>query len=821
MEWRAACRGLLRAPGFSALVILTLAIGIGTTTTMFSVVWAVLLRPLAFPQPERLVTLWESDARGGEGQRRVTPANFVDWRARTRSFEAVGVLPNWIGVAWPFNVVTRDGLERVHGIYASSGFFRAIGVAPQLGSTFADDADRAPIRQVVISHAYWQSRFGGAPSIIGRPLEIDTFRGGAFTIIGVMPEGFEMPRGAQLWLSLADWGAGPMPAPDAVERCCSWYAVFGRLKADVSIERASAELTAIARDVSARHPDASAVTQVRVIPLRDTLVGSYKLTLVGLLGAVACVLLIGCANVANLLLSRGVSRRREVLTRLALGATRWRIARQLLGESLLLGGVGAMLGLLIAIWAQRAIAAAMAERVPLIESTRLDWTVLAFSIAVSVIVSIVCGLAPLVEWRRAEWTARAHTEGRASRRVRHALVVGEVALAVALVSSAGLLLRTVVNLRAVDVGFEANRTPGRTLVMATDLTTAPLRSRGNAARFLETLMPRLAALPGVRAVAATTGVPLEGGPASQPITREGEEPRNAAESPQAVSTAVTPGYFTAMGIALLRGRVFTEDDRADGQLVAILNETAARRLWPGADPIGKRFVLGSRERLGSFRAVRLGEKEWREVVGVVRDVRSAGFASPVLPEIYYSYKQYPIYDPSLIVRTDDDVASTAGAVRREVTAVNARALVTRVRTPEDVADQSIADPRVRATLAAIFSSVALVLGMLGIYGVLAYTVARETRDIGIRMALGAQRTHIARAVIGRALRLTTAGVALGLIAAYLVARSLSTLFFGVGATDIVTLVATCALLLASALVAAAWPTHRATRIEPAVAVRDE
>ena len=812
--WRNLCRNL----GFSALVIVTLALGIGATTTMFSAVWAVLLRPLPLPAQDRLVTVWQADPRSPEGRQRLTPANFVDWSSQTSSFEALGVLPNWTGEAWPFNVAGPNGMERVKGIYASSGFFSVMGVAPMLGRTFVADEDLTQgKRTVVISYPYWQARFGRDPSVVGRTLDVDTFRGGSFTVVGVMPAGFDFPRGTNIWLSLGDWGGGPMPAPDASNRCCPWYTTLGRLKPDVTIEHARIELQSIAQRVASSHPDGAPATDVRIVSLREVLVGKQERGLLGLFGGVVCVLIIGCANVANLLLSRGVGRRREVLTRLALGATRWRLARQLLSESLLLGAFGASLGLLLSLWGQYLLASAMADQVPLIDATHLDWVVLAFCVLLTLAVCTVCGLIPLIDWRAVDRNVRGQSESGSSRRIRHALVVGEVALAVTVVASTGLLLKTVANLRAVEVGFET----ASTLVVSTDLTTSSLRERGSAARFVQNIIPRITALPGVQGAAASTGVPFEGGPAGQAITRYGDPIRAAASSPQVVQTAVTPDYFRVMGIALMQGRLVTEDDRADGVLVAVINATAARRYWPGDNPIGKRFALGSRERFGSFRAVKPGEVEWREIVGVVTDIRSGGFASDVQPEVYYGYKQFPLYDPAVVVRTAGEPASLIAQIRREIQAANSQAVITDVRTLEDVADESIADPRLRAMLATIFSVLALGLGMLGIYGVTSYTVEQRTREIGIRVALGARRRQVATMIMASALRLAGIGAGLGIVGAYLVARWISSLFFGVSASDPFTLAAACLLLLAAAAVATAYPTRRALRVDPADALRVE
>jgi predicted permease len=815
-----AWRGIVRNPGFSAVVILTLAVGIGATTALFSLVRAVFLRPLPFPAQERLVTVWEQDPRAGQNERRPTPANFVDWAAGAQSFEALGVLPNWNGKAWPFNVNGRTGPERVEGIYASSGFFDVMGVKPLIGSVLGREEDlSAGRRKVVISYRYWQDAFGGDPQVVGKGLTIDTFRGGVFTIVGVMPPGFDFPSGASLWLSLGDWGAGPMPPRDAADRCCPWYTVFGRLRSGATPAEAAAELTAIAHRIALRHPTAAAVPAVKVVPLRETLVGAHRLTLVGLFAAVCCVLLIACANVANLLLARGITRHREVSTRLALGATRRQIARQLLAESLLLTVPGAAFGLLVAAWTQAALVPALAERVPLVDTARMDWGVLVFGVVLTLGTSAACGLAPLVEWRATSWRSDRQTEARASRRLRQALVIGELALAVALVVSAGLLVKTVLNLESVDVGFDR----ARTLIVSTDLTTSSLRTRGNAARFVESLVPRLTGLVDVRAVAAATGAPFEGNLASQAITRQGDPVRPATLSPHVVQTAVTTGYFAAMGIDLLRGRGFTEDDRADRTLVAVINETAARRYWPGEDPIGKRFAIGSRERFGSFRQPPPGGVEWREIVGVVSDIRSAGFAADVQPEVYYSYRQFPLYDPRIVIRAANDRAAEALAkiVRQEIRSLNPDAIVVGVRTLDDLAIRSIAEPRMRAALVMTFSALALLLGMLGIYGVMSYTVAQRAREIGIRMALGARAVDVRRMVLAQAFQLTAAGVLIGLASAFAIARWISSLFFGVGPADVTTLAVTCLLLMTAAFLATASPARRAVRIDPAIALRSE
>jgi putative ABC transport system permease protein len=814
-----ACRGIRTNPGFAAMVIGTLALGIGANTTMFSIVRSVFFKPLAYPNAQQLVTLWESDPARGVTERKVTGSNFVEWEAESSAVEAMGVLPNWTGSSTIFNIVDKDTVERVPGVYASSGLFKALGVPPMLGRSLGPDDDRqSDQRHVVLSHSYWRERFRGNPAILGSAIEVDTFRGGKFTVIGVMPDGFEFPRGARLWLSLGDWGGGPLPARGVDDHGSPWYVVFARLKPNVTVERASAELSAIAKRASDGRPEVSRVTQVRVVPLQELLAGEHSLSLWILFGAVGCVLLIGCANVANLMLSRGIGRRKELLTRMAIGATRSRLAFQLIIESMVLCAFGAMAGLALAVPAQNLVARLISSYVPLAETASVDFAVLGFAALLALTTGLFCGLAPLAEWSNIDWRSRGQTEGTASKRTRQALVVSEVAVAVVLVAAAGLLVRTLANLQAVDVGFQTENL----LSVSTDVTVGPLRQRGNAARLVRDVLPRIAGLPGVRSAAASTGTPLEEATATQAITRQDRPPVTAAESPQVIQTAVTPDYFRTMGVPLRMGRHFTEGDSAEGKLVAIVNETAARRYWPGEDPIGKRFAIGSLERFGRFRAPSAtGPIEWREIVGVVADIRSSGFAAEIQPEIYYCYAQYPLYAPTFIVRTETDPKSLATLVRREISSVSKQAVVTNVRTIAEVARGSLREQRIRAMLLMGFSGLALILSLLGIYGVLSYTVGQRTQEIGIRMALGADHAEVSRMVVGQALRMTVTGIILGLAGAFAVTRWMTSLLFGVQPLDPLTFVVSCALLLGVSVLASYAPVRRAIRVDPALALRSE
>jgi len=818
MNTRLALRGMARNRGFAALIIGTMALGIGANTTMFSVIRAVFLRPLPFPQQERIVTLSESDPAAGVAERLVSPANFVDWAAQSTSFEAIGAMPG-DGTDTFYKILSPQGVERVHGAYVSSDFFRALGVTPELGRFFGHEEDhQRGLRHAVISHAFWQQRFHGDPSVIGQTLDIDTYFGGRFTIVGVIPQGLEFPVDAHIWLSYGDSGVNPLPQPDEQVRCCSWLSVLARLKPGVTASQAEAEMAVIARGLSARHPDASRVAAVKIVPLRERMVRDQRLLFFALFGAVGFVLLIACANVANLLLSRGLSRAKEMQIRNALGASVGQVARQLLAESLVLCVCGTAGGLLLALWAQAALVKAFVDRIPIIGNTRIDGSVLAFTALITILSAAACGLAPLVHWRAADWRQRGQTEGSGSKRLRNLLVVGELALSLTLVAGAGLLVRTVLKLSEVNFGV---RTEG-VLAVSTDFNTDGLHQREEKVKFMDELMPRLERLPGVAMAAATTTLPMD--PVNfDTISPEGRPIRTRTESPRIVQEGVTPDYFQLMGIPLKKGRGFNGSDTAESTLVAIVSEETARRYWPGQDPVGKRFVIGSLDRLSGFLRAPQNPPgpEWREIVGVVGDVRSSGFGAEVLPVVYYPHRQFAIYGPTILVRTPRDPLSLGSTVRNEINALHNRGVVTNVRSMDQVVSDTVSEPRTRASLVGLFAGLALLLGMLGIYGVASHTVTQRTQEIGIRMALGARGPEVARMVIGGALRLSTIGAVVGLLASAAMARMLAGLLFGIQPLDPVTLIASCGFLMAAAVAASYFPARRAMRIDPAIALRNE
>ena len=801
-----ALRGLRRSPGFTLVAGLTLALGIGANTAMFSVIRAAFLAPLPFPQPDRLVALWPRNAEGA--RELATPAGFVDWSEQSGVFEALGAWPSGADIPSAFNVTGSGAAERVRGIYVSSGFFRALGVQPALGRTFLAAEDRAlDHRAAVLSHGYWQARFHGDPAILGKTIEVDTFRGGVYTVVGVMPPRFDYPRPVDVYLPIAFWGGGPLPAPNAAARCCAWFSVIGRLKPGVSAERAQSEIGAIAQRLDRR--------QVQVVPLRREIVGERRTGLLLLFAAVACVLLIACANVANLMLSRVLARSSEMAIRRALGAGTGRLVRQVLAESLLLSGIGAAPGILLAPWAASLIAIHAGSAVQLAGGARIDAGVLAFALVITLAAGCASGLAGCISLDTGR--TRSHKAGMRGRNLRQALVTGEVAAAVLLAAAAGVLIRSLERLQNVDPGFRAEHV----LAVSFDFTARPFRGPGNQQPYFHDLLERVAKLPGVRMAGAVSEPPLaRRRMPDQPMSVEGQPLRPAGETPKVALLAVTPAYFPAMGIPLRKGRLFDEGDARDSKLVAIVNETAARLLWHGQDPVGKRIAMGSREHLGYFRiAPRPGEAEWREVVGVVADVRGAGLDLPPRPEVFHCYRQHPWYENTLVARTEGDPMRLAGDIRRLAAEINPRTTVTEVTTLARIAADSVAEPRFRAQLIGLFSALAALLGMLGIYGVASYTVVQRTREIGIRVALGATRADIARLVMAGAARATAAGLALGLIAYFAVMRWISTLLYGVAAADPVTLAGTCVLFALAMCAATYIPARRGAAVDPGTALR--
>ncbi|MEJ7811034.1 MAG: ABC transporter permease [Gemmatimonadaceae bacterium] len=801
-DLRFALRTFGRRPGFAAVVILTLALGIGANTAIFSVVNAVLLRSLPFPDPDRLVMLWgmATDGDSSKVARWSSYLDFTDIRSQARSFEQMAALR-------ASRVALTGGAQepaRLDGAEVTANLFRALGAAPALGRGFLPEDERpGATRVVVLSDALWRGRFGGDPALIGRPVVLD---GNAHVVVGVMGGDYAYPGDAQLWLPL-------VPGELDRERGGHTLRVVARLAPGVARASAETEVRGIARGLEAQYPRDNAKRGARLEPMREAAVGTVRATLLVLLGAVGVVLLIGCANVANLFLARAASREREVAVRTALGAGRSRLLRQFLAESLLLSLTGGALGLLFAHWALRAMLAAAPTSIPRADGITIDATVLAFLLGVSTIVGAVFGVLPALQLSRTDAlgafrdAGRGLTAGLGRRRLRQALVVSEVALAMLLVIGAALLVKSFWRLQRVDPGFE----PRGLLAVRVQLPASRYAERPRVRRFYEELAARARATPGVRSASVAFEHPLSEGWTTS-FTVEGRDPPREGEEPEARMRPVMPGYFRTVGVSLLRGRDIAERDRAEAPGVVVINESFARRHFPNEDPVGKR----------------LRRQAWwpemptsYEIVGVVRDEKFLGPRGGADPATYFAFEHFPFTDAYLMVRTAGDEAVVAAALRREIRTLDADLPVEAMRGMQQILAESVAAPRFTMALIALFAVLALVLAAVGIYGVLSYTVARRTGEIGLRMALGAGRGRVLRLVVGQGMSLTLLGVAAGGAAALVATRALRTLLFGVSATDPVVFVGVALLLGSVAFVAAYVPARRASRVDPMVALRSE
>ncbi|HTI51802.1 MAG TPA: ABC transporter permease [Planctomycetaceae bacterium] len=599
LDLRCAIRRVGKSPSSTVLAGVTLAMGIGINTAMFSVVPAAFLTSLPFPNEERLVMLWQSSPERDVSRELVSPANFVDWDTQNTSFEALGAWPTSSGSVTDFNVSRAESPERVRGTYVSSGFFRALGVQPLLGRTFLPDEDRLrDHRAAILSYTYWRRRFGADPGVLGKALDVDTFRGGVYSIVGVMPANFDFPSGTEIFLPMALFGGGPLLAPDAPGRCCSWFSVIGRLKPGVNLQRAESEMTALARRISDRHPAGGRVAAVRLSPLRTAMLGPHRTGLLVLFGAVVCVLLIACANVATLSLSRAVARRSEMTVRSALGAGTARLVRLVFVESLLLSALGAAGGVLLAGATLAFLLRGFAASIPLVAGAHIDWGVLAFTIAVSLAAACLCALSPAVQLSSGrlgsslQGAVRSYTAAPGGSLLQQVLTAGEVAVAVTLVVVAGLLMRTMLRLKAVDPGFRAEQV----LAVSFDLTSGPFRGPGRQQPWFHELMTAIARLPGVQKVAGVSEAPLiRRSVPDQAVTLEGQPIRSASESPQVIMRAVTPDYFPTVGVpltkTLYRGRFRRWKARGDRQRNRRAPLMAGNRPDRAEDRHGKRTAL--------------------------------------------------------------------------------------------------------------------------------------------------------------------------------------------------------------------------------------
>jgi putative ABC transport system permease protein len=819
-----AFRQLLKNPGFTAVAVLTLALGIGANTAIFSIINGVLLKPLPYSEPDRLMTLWERSPQRGIEQERVSGPNYLDWRAQNTVLSDMAVSPGWEGVE-NFNLVLRDTTAKVCASYTSASLFTTLGTKPLLGRTFLPEEDqKGGNRVAVLSHGSWQRYFGGDSNVIGHTLTVDTYGRREYTIVGVMPPGFGVPSRCELWLPL-----GWMGVTLTERRSAHWHNVIARLKPGVTLAQARAELNAIQARLKQAYPGETIGSEVDVVPLLHQALGrNLRTALLVLWGVVAGVLLIACANVANLMLARAASRQKEIALRSALGAGRWRVMRQLLIESVVLAVIGGGLGALLGWWGLQLFIAASPDNIPRLNEVTLDGTALGFTLGISVLTGVLFGLAPAWQFSRPDLNealkegTRGASAGTVAGRTRNVLVVTEVALSVVLLAGAGLMLQSFARMLRVERGFQ----PAHLLTAELDFSVSGFTTwvRPSATRPqvpLRELIERLRALPGVQAVGAGSRLlRRENRPPAQPIAIFGRPTLKPEEQPTAEFKGITPDWVRALGASVLRGRDFTEADTLEASGVVLINETLARRYFPNEDPIGRRFKMGSEQPPLSATNV-WGVSEWSEIVGVVSDIKSLHPHPEAVPEAYQPYWQWPMQNPTVLVRATGDPARLAEAIRRETKAVIPNLPPPLTRTMDDLLSETVAQPRLQTGLLSLFAALALLLAAVGLYGVLAYAVTQRQREIGVRMALGAQKRDVLSLVIGQGMKLALAGVVIGIMAALALTRVIRSLLYGVTPTDPATFAVVSLLLVAIALVACWLPARRAARVDPMEALRYE
>ena len=801
-DLRYAARLQRKNPGFTIVAVIALALGIGANTAIFSVVNTVLLRPLPYKDPERLVMVWEEATKQGYPRDTPAAANFVDWRDQNQVFEGMAAFADE-----SFNLTGAGEPERLEGRRVSANLFPLLGVDPQIGRVFTAAEDQPGAQRVVLlSYSLWQGRFGGEPGIVGKSL---TLNGESYIVVGVMPARFQFPSSDdQAWVPIA------FTQQEAANRDRHYLQVVARLKPGVSLAQGQSEMSTIAARLQQQYPQNNADLGANVQLLHEHLVGDIKPALLILLGAVGLVLLIACANVANLLLARAAVRQKEIAVRVALGARRWRLIRQFLTESVLLSTLGGLVGLAIAYGGLVLLKAFIPENISQAREISMDLKVLGFTFLVSVATGLIFGLAPAVQAARFNQIdtlkegGRDAATGGSGKRLRGLLVVAEVAISLVLLIGAGLLINSFLRLRNVDPGFRADNL----LTMKIVLPQPKYEEMERRSAFYTDLIQRVQSLAGVRSAAVTTNLPLYRQGNSIGIGIEGQPAPPPGQERIIVTRIVSPGYFDTMGIPLLRGRQLTEQDTDTSPNVVVISETMARRYWPGEEAVGKRIAT---------RRIRTPD-DWIQVIGVVKDVRQFELIAEPKPQMYLSYRQAGFFDTrDLVVKTDVEPATLAATVRKTVWEIDKDQPVSNIQTMEDILADSIARQRFSMLLLAIFAAVALVLAGVGIYGVMSYSVAQRTHEIGIRMALGAQTGAVLKLAVGYGLKLVIAGLVIGLIAAFALTRVMSTLLFGVTATDPGTFTLISLLLIAVAALASYVPARRATRVNPIIALRYE
>jgi putative ABC transport system permease protein len=804
--------------------MLTLALGIGANTAIFSVINGVLLRPLPYPEPDRLVTLWERSPQRGIEQERVSGPNYLDWRAQTTVFSEMAVSPGWEG-SENFNLILRDATAKVRGSYTSSSFFKTLGTGPLLGRPLMAEEDlKQGSRAAVLGYGLWQRHFNGDTNVIGQTLTVDTYGRRQYTIVGVMPPGFGLPSRCELWLPL-----GWMGVNLSERRSAHWHTVIARLKPGVALAQAKGELDMIQGRLKQAYPGETIGSEVAVVPLLDQALGrNLRTALMVLWSVVAGVLLIACANVAHLMLARAATRQKEIALRLALGAGWFRVMRQLLIESIVLAAAGGALGVLLGWWGLQIFIAASPGNIPRLHEVTLDGTALGFTLAISMVTGILFGLAPAWHFSRPDLNealkegTRGASAGAAAGRTRNGLVVAEVALSLVLLIGAGLMLQSFARMLRAERGFQPEYLLTAELDFSVSGFTTWVRPTATRPQVpLTALIERLRALPGVQAVGAGSSLlRRENRPPAQPVAIFGRPTRTPEEQPRADFKGITPGWLRALGSRLLRGRDFTDADTLEAPGAVLINETLARRFFPNEDPLGKRFKMGSEQ--PPLNATNVwGHPEWSTIVGVVADVKSLHPHPEAVPEAYVPYWQYPMQGPTILIRTVGDPKLMAEAIRRETKSIIPNLPPPLIRTMDNLVSETVAQPRLQTGLLSLFAGIALLLAVVGLYGVLTYLVTQRTREIGVRIALGAQERNVLALVVGHGMKLALAGIALGVLLALALTRVINNLLYGVKPTDPLTFSLVSLLLVAIALLACWLPARRAARVHPMVALRYE
>ena len=799
-----ALRQLRKGPGFAAVAVITLALGIGANTAIFSVVNAVLLRPLPYKDDGRLVVVLHN------GHNPVAPANFADWQSQNHSFESMGAAESWSP-----NLTSTDNPENLAGLRMTAEILPMLGVQPLLGRVFLPEEQQAgKDQEVVLSYSLWQNHFAGDANVLGRTVALN---GNRYTIVGVMPKEFQF---APFWATEATIWA-PLALGDRIDsRGGNSLRVFARLKPGVTLEQAQAEMAGIADRLDQQYPGTN--RNVQVVSLREKVVGNIRPALLVLLGAVGFVLLIGCANVAHMFLARSAARQREIAVRAALGAMRWRVLRQYLIESLLIALMGGVCGLLLAEWGTRVLIALGPEQIPRLATVAVDQQVLLFVLAVSLITGLVFGILPA--WRASAANVsdalkegeRGTSEGIRRNRLRSLLVSSEFAFAVILLAGAGLMIRTFVAVQNIDPGFD----PHNVLTMMVRILGTEQATSGHTAPFYQQVLQKISAIPGVQSASAINHLPLAGDQWGFPFHVQGRPVERPGESPFATFRAVFPGYFRTMSIPVLNGRDINQGDNSSVPDVVVINDYMARRYWPGENAVGKRITFDDPQ----------NNPSWVTVVGVVKNTVRSNWVNPAEEELFVPYLQSKNYlqNPSgpfayltLVVRTTGDPASLSTEVQAAVHSIDRNVPISEVQTMEQVVTKATGESRFYLTLLGAFAGVALVLAAVGIYGVMSYSVSRRIHEIGIRMALGAQREHVLRLVVWHGVALAIAGIAVGLAGALALTRLMSGLLYGTKPADPATFVASVLVLGLVAIVSSYIPARRAAKVEPMVALRYE